>query len=252
MLSLVILAFNDGKSLQENIPDWIKSMASIPGEFELIIADDGSSDNTPQVADELSRQYRQIKYVRNSNNKGVGANFRMGIEQASGEFIAYTDGDGQYLPTDLDKLWREMDSYDMITGRRRRRADPFSRTIASIVYNRLVRTIYPISVIDINSGLKIFKRKFIDLCGPQISDGPFFDAEYLIKGVAYGMRIKEIPIGHRKRKYGKAAGISKKSIGLLFREICHRQMSPYVQRNYFARLVFRLLTIQASFSLSMP
>ena len=250
MLSLVILAFNDGKSLQEIIPEWMKSLESIPGGFELIIADDGSCDHTCEIVREFLLKYPQIKYVRNASNKGVGANFRLGVENASGDFIAYTDGDGQYLPNDLCKLWRQIESFDLITGNRKRRADPLTRTIASFVYNRLVKIIYRVPVNDINSGLKIFSRKFIEVCKPQFSNGPFYDAEYMIKGAAHKMKIKEISIGHRKRKYGKAAGVSTKSVRFLFKEICNYQMSAYVQRNYLAKFLFRLLTIQSSFSLS--
>ncbi len=251
MLSLIILAYNDGKSLQENIPDWISTLRSFPDEYEIIIADDGSFDNTAEIVKNISETCQQVKYIRSSCNRGVGANFRMGIEHSSGNYIAYTDGDGQYLPADLMILWKAMENYDMVTGRRIRRADPLTRTFASAVYNRFVKMIYPVHVEDINSGLKLYNRNYIECCSPQFSEGPFFDAEYLIKGFCQGMKVKEIPIHHRKRKYGKAAGVSGKSIKFLFREICNRNMMPYIHKNYFARLIFRLLSIHASFTLSI-
>jgi dolichol-phosphate mannosyltransferase len=251
VLSLIILAYNDGKSLQENVPAWIETMQSIGGEFELIIADDGSFDNTEEVARNLSKNFPQIKYVRSCCNKGVGANFRLGVQHTAGDFVAYTDGDGQYIPSDLPKLWKELEKYDMVTGTRKRRADPFTRTIASTIYHWFVRMIYHVEAKDINSALKIYKREFINKCGPQFSYGPFFDAEYMVKGYAHGMKIKEVIISHQKRKYGKGAGVSRKSVRFIFREICNRQMSRYVQRNYLSRLLFKLLTIQASLSLSI-
>jgi glycosyltransferase involved in cell wall biosynthesis len=251
LLSLIILAYNDGKSLQENVPAWIDAMRSIGGDFELIIADDGSFDSTEEIAKNFLQCFQEVKYVRSCCNKGVGANFRLGIQHATGDIIAYTDGDGQYLPSDLPKLWKELEKNDMVTGKRTRRADPFTRTIASTLYNRFIKMIYRVEAKDINSGLKIFRREFINNCGPQLSDGPFFDAEYMVKGYAHGMKIKEVAIAHRKRKYGKAAGVSRKSVGFTFREICNRQMSCYVQRNYLSRIIFKLLAIQASFSLSI-
>src|ERR1700730_10218204 len=246
MLSLIFLAYNDGKSLQEILPDWIHVLESISDKYEIIIADDGSYENTADMVSEITSTHPTVKYVRSSCNKGVGANFRMGIEHAGGNYIAYTDGDGQYLPADLLALWQELGNNDMVTGERTRRAGPFTRTLASALYNRFVKMIYPLRVNDINSGLKIYNRAYIEHCSPQVSDGPFFDAEYLIKGYAQGMKIKEIPIHHRKRKYGSAAGVSRKSIKFLFSEICNKNMSVYVHKNYFARLIFRLLTIQAS------
>jgi len=240
MISLIILAYNDGASLQEIIPEWIKVLKQQERPFEIIVTDDGSTDDTVNILQKIVAAHPCVKYVRSENNYGVGANFRNGIEHAGGELIAYTDGDGQYLPEDLLLLLEKMEEYHLVTGRRIKRADPFIRTVTSAIYNKLVRVIYPVSVRDVNSGLKIFRRSYIESCFPQFSDGPFFDAEYLIKGKKNGMQIKEIPIGHRKRKYGKAGGISTKNLRMLFGDLCHQPMKPFTRRNYLSKFIFRL------------
>jgi glycosyltransferase involved in cell wall biosynthesis len=250
MLSLIILSYNDAPSLEENLPEWIRVMETFDTGYEIIIADDGSTDHTAELIRSYTASNRCIRYVRNERNKGVGANFRMGIAHASGDLIAYTDGDGQYVPADLRTLFDNLNGCDMVTGKRIRRADPFVRTITSKIYNRLVKLVYPVQVDDINSGLKLYRRAYIENCNPQISDGPFYDAEYLIKGGVKGMKIKEVPISHRPRKYGRPAGVSLKSVNFLFKEISRKDMHPFTRRNYFSRLIFRLLTMRSRLFLS--
>lgn len=241
MLSLIILSYNDARSLEENLPDWINVLDSLGHPYEIIVADDGSTDDTAQVVKSIGKS--NVRHVRNECNKGVGANFRLGITHACGDLVAYTDGDGQYLPDDLRLMLNNLKTFDMVTGRRIHRADPFVRTITSNIYNRLVKIVYPVCVRDVNSGLKIFRRTYIDNCIPQVSDGPFYDAEYLIKGQARGMKINEIPIGHRPRKYGRQAGVSLKSIRFLLRELAKDDMAPFTRRNYFSKLIFKFFAI---------
>lgn len=240
-ISLIILAYNDGQSLKEIIPEWIQVLHQQHRPFEIIITDDGSTDDTRSIMSSMTAEFPCLKYIRSEKNCGVGANFRKGVKHATGHFIAYTDGDGQYLPKDLLLLLKKVDEYHLVTGNRVNRADPFFRTVTSGIYNKLVRIIYPVAVRDVNSGLKIFRRNYIDFCMPQFSDGPFFDAEYLIKGYKEGMKIMEIPIGHGKRKYGKAGGISIKNLSMLFGDLCRQPMKPFTRKNYFSKFIFRLL-----------
>ena len=241
MISLIILAYNDGQSIKENLPGWVKVLEGISSGYEIIVADDGSSDDTPTIMKSFITSNRNIKYVRSDINHGVGANFRMGIRHSTNKLVAYTDGDGQYLPADLLHLWKAIESHDMVTGKRINRADPALRSITSMIYNKLVKCIYPVPVSDINSGLKMFTRRYIECCQPQQSEGPFYDAEYLIKGYKNGLAIKEIPIAHQSRKYGNAAGISFRSIRFLFAEVCRQHMKPYTRNNYLSKIMFRFL-----------
>ena len=78
MISLIILAYNDGKSLLEHIPGWVAVLEQTPS-YELIISDDGSSDNTEEVSKYFMQQYPNVRYIRSDKNCGVGANFRMGL-----------------------------------------------------------------------------------------------------------------------------------------------------------------------------
>ena len=251
MLSLIVLSYNDGLSLREMLPKWIGVLEKLTGkDYELIVSDDAGTDETEFIVESIAASNKNIRYVRSKTNQGVGANFRMGVKNASGDFVAYTDGDGQYIPEDLQLLWKEKDHFDLLSGNRVHRADPPIRSFASGIYNLLVKMIYNVKVKDINSGLKLFNKNFLTQCLPQISNGPFYDAEYLIKGYYKKLHIKEFTIGHRPRKYGKAAGISKRSLRLLFNELCNREMKPFVRKNYFSAGLFNVLSICCSRNVS--
>ena len=246
MLSLIFLAYNDCKSLEENLHGWLTAAEQVAGkDYEIIIADDGSNDNTETFVRKVAELNDKVRLVKNNVNQGVGANFRNGVLHAKGNTIVYTDGDGQYLPSDLPVLIQQIPGFDMVNGKREKRADPLIRGIASYIYNMLVKLIYDVSVDDINSGLKVFRKSYIDCCMPQLSDGPFFDAEFLIKGNKNGMKIKEIPINHQPRKYGAAAGISRKSIQFLFKELCQKDMQCYIRKNQFSKFLFKALSLRS-------
>jgi glycosyltransferase involved in cell wall biosynthesis len=247
MLSLIILSYNDGRSLREILPSWIRVLEQLTGkDYEVIVADDAGSDDTESIVGSFSVLNGNIHYVRSDHNQGVGGNFRMGIEHASGDYIAYTDGDGQYVAGDLRILWEKKERYDLLSGNRVHRADPVFRSLVSGIYNLLVKMIYRVNVKDINSGLKLFHRDCLEKCLPQLSNGPFYDAEYLIKSYNMGFRIKEFAIGHQPRRYGKAGGISRRSLRLLFGELCNPNMKSFVRHNHFSAILFKLLSICSS------
>ena len=247
MLSLIILSYNDGRSLREILPSWINVLEQLTGKnYELIVADDAGTDDTEAVVNSFSVMNGNIHYVRSKSNQGVGGNFRMGVQHATGEYIAYTDGDGQYLAEDLSILWEKKERYDLLSGNRVHRADPVFRSFVSGIYNILVKSIYRVNVRDINSGLKLFRRDCLEKCMPQISNGPFYDAEYLIKSYNNHFRIKEFAIRHKPRLYGKAGGISKRSLRLLFGELCNPEMKIFVRNNYFSSFLYKALSICSS------
>jgi glycosyltransferase involved in cell wall biosynthesis len=247
MLSLIILSYNDGRSLREILPSWIDVLEQLTGKnYELIVSDDAGTDDTESIVTSFAAYNKNVHYIRSKFNQGVGANFRMGIQHATGDYLAYTDGDGQYVAKDLQLLWEKKDNYDLISGNRVHRADPVIRSFVSGIYNMLVKMIYRVNVRDINSGLKLFNRAYIEKCMPQVSNGPFYDAEYLIKGYNRNFKIKELAIAHKPRTYGKAGGISKRSLRLLFDELCNPEMKPFVRNNYFSSLLFKALSICSS------
>lgn len=211
-LSMIVLAFNDGEALKELIPYLYSVLERVCDDYEIVVVDDGSRDNTEQIVQTFQASMRAIKYIKHDYNKGVGVAFNTGINAAKNKLIGYMDGDYQYDPNDIPKLLDCMTTIDIVSGYRTKRNDHFNRIIISKVYNYSIRSIYKIPLYDINSGLKIYRKTVLNSVQPIHSQGPFFDAEVLIKGLGKHYTIKEIPINHFPRKSGVSMGGSLHSI----------------------------------------
>src|SRR5919108_5415229 len=104
-LSFFFPAYNDGGTIASLVIRAVQVIGRLTPDFEVIVVDDGSSDHTAEIIDELARTYPQVRAVHHSVNRGYGAALRTGFASASKDLIAYTDGDGQYDPSEIDVLW---------------------------------------------------------------------------------------------------------------------------------------------------
>lgn len=218
-VSMVVLAYNDGPSLPALLRGVSSVLQSCADDHEIIVVDDGSSDRTAAIVEELSEKIDRLRLLRHGRNRGVGAAFRSGVMAARGDVIGYIDGDGQYDPLDIPPLLARLQVVDAVAGLRHHRADPLHRRLISHCYNGLIRTLFGLSVQDVNSGLKLFRRRFLEVGTPLEADSPFFDAELLIKGTAAGGSFEELPVKHLPRLHGHASGGSLRSIWTTLREL---------------------------------
>jgi glycosyltransferase involved in cell wall biosynthesis len=121
--------------------------ATLTPDFEVIVVNDGSRDDTAAIIDELARTYPQVRAVHHPVNRGYGGALRTGFATASKDLIAYTDGDAQYDPAELDVLWNKLtDDADMVTGWKISRSDPVHRIIIGRVYHYFVKFLFRLRV----------------------------------------------------------------------------------------------------------
>lgn len=223
-ISFFCPAYNDEKNLPRLIPAVISVLRACTREFEIIIVHDGSPDNTGKVADLLAQKYAPfIHVVHHKKNKGYGAALRSGFSYAKKyEMVFYTDGDYQYDMRELPTLLKEIDRNDVVIGYRRRRVLTVSRQIQTFVFNFLVRFLFGLKVRDINCSMKLFRREALDKI-ILVSNGSFIEAELLLKLSRAGCTIKEVPVTHLARKFGKASGgnpsVILQTLRELFREL---------------------------------
>lgn len=218
LLSVIVLAYNDAPSLLPLLRE-IDSLAAVESRpLEIIVVDDGSTDNTSESVARAGVRNASVRVVRHTTNRGVGAGFATGIAAATGEIISYMDGDGQYVPADLPRLVAELRRVDVACGVRTRRADPLPRLLISAAYRTLLRLLFGLDTRDPNCGIKAFRRSYLASTGPPRSRGPFFDAELLALGLGSGHTIAEVPVRHRPRAHGRALGVSLLSIRLTLEE----------------------------------
>ncbi len=242
-LSLIVLGYNDGESLPFLVKEAVEVLTKNYNDYEIIVIDDGSTDNSKEVIGELEKKYPNVKGIFHEKNRGVGAAFFSGVEKAIFPQVAYIDGDLQYTPSDLLVLSDKLSDYHMVTGNRIKRADPFHRKVISSVYNHFVKSIYHTQIRDINCGLKIFKRDALRKTFPIISRGPFFDAEVMVKYQQSELSIGEVAISHYPRKYGIARGVSLSNVRMTFSEIVNEKFLEFRHKSLLSGIYLFVLKL---------
>jgi len=233
-LSIIILAYNDARSLPKLISRCEEVLSTLSVSFEIIVVDDASQDETETVIRNLDKTW-SLRYVRHAHNRGVGAAFTTGLACAKGAVVGYLDGDAQYDPQCLKQLYWAIGEADAAIGWRVIRRDSYIRLAVSFIFNRLLRELFVMPLKDVNAGIKLFRRKSLATIQLLKFPGVFFDAEILIKGVQAGWIIRQLPVNHLPRKYGRSGALSIRSIREVISAINHAAMRPFVRTHVMAR-----------------
>jgi len=173
--------------------------------FELMFVDDGSTDGSEAVLDELVRQSATVRVIHLDKNHGQTAAFDAGFRQANGELIATMDGDLQYDPTDFAKLLPLVRQFDLVCGRRAARHDNMVRRWSSRIANQVRNWVVHDGIADTGCSLKIFQRAVIERMPLFKNMHRFFPA----LAQMYGFTVTEVPVQH----FPRAHGLSKYGVG---------------------------------------
>ena len=171
--------------------------------YEVILVDDGSSDDSWSVVESLKKQYPAVRGIGFARNYGKSAALYCGFAAAEGEVVVTMDADLQDSPDELPPMYRMIteEGYDLVSGWKKRRYDPLSKTLPTKLYNWAARKASGLSLHDFNCGLKAYRRKVvkaIEVYGEMHRFIPF-----LAKQAGFG-RIGEKVVEHRARKYGSS------------------------------------------------
>jgi len=219
MLSVVLPAYNEEKNIKKVVDSILKFIPSLVEKYEIIIVNDGSKDDTGKLVDELAKNCREIVPLHHTQNRGYGAALTTGFKKAKGDFIFFTDADGQFDIKELPKLLSLIkEGADIACGYRKERADPLFRRINAGIYNLLIRVIFGLKVKDIDCAFKLFKRKIIEEINLE-SSGAFVSAEFLILAKKRGYVIKQVGVSHFPRIEGKQTGNNLKVVLKAFLEL---------------------------------
>jgi len=207
-ISFFFPAFNDEGTVERMVVDAVKVLKSTAGKYEIIIVNDGSLDGTGKVADEMAKKFPQVKVVHHLYNIGYGAALKTGFATSKYELIFYTDGDHQFDPAHLTKLLPFIGEYDIVSGYRARRADSLSRRVMSKLYNFFVIVFLGVKLRDVDCAFKLLKRRVVRASGQYINNGAFICAELFLRAIKGGYKVKQVPIDHYAREYGKSSSFS--------------------------------------------
>jgi glycosyltransferase involved in cell wall biosynthesis len=200
-LSIVVPLFNEAESLPE-LHEWIKRVvAEAKLSYEVLFVDDGSKDGSWLVIEELAAQDTHVRGFRFQRNYGKSAALQKGFEEAQGKVVITMDADLQDSPDEIPELYRMIseDDLDLVSGWKKKRFDPLSKTIPTKIYNWAARRITGIYLHDFNCGLKAYKLavvKSIEVYGDMHRYIPAL-AKY-----AGFTNIGEKVVAHQSRKYG--------------------------------------------------
>ncbi|TAH27493.1 MAG: glycosyltransferase [Cytophagales bacterium] len=200
-ISIVIPLLNEDESLQE-LCTWIeKVMMEHHFTYEVILIDDGSTDNSWQVIQKLNQQNNNIKGHRFVRNYGKSAALQVGFQQCQGEVVITMDADLQDSPEEIPSLYNMIvnEGYDLVSGWKQKRYDPISKTIPTKLFNGVTSYISGISLHDFNCGLKAYKNrvvKNIEVYGEMHRYIPV-----IAKWNGFN-KIGEKVVKHQARKYG--------------------------------------------------
>jgi len=173
---------------------------------EVLLVDDGSDDRSPQVCDEQAKKHANVRAVHHPTNLGRSYAIRTGFREAKGDVAIIMDGDRQYEPKEIPLFLAKMDEgYDVVTGWRSQRTDPYIRKLISRTYNRwIIQRKFGLDVKDQNSGFKAFRRDKAVAMGFDPEGYKGLHRFILPLASLKGMKIAEIPIVHYARPSGKS------------------------------------------------
>ncbi len=203
-LSAVFPALNEKENIPALFAEAERALSRFCARWEVVLVDDGSTDGTADLAEELAaRGDGRFRVIRHPRNLGYAAAIRDGFAAARLPLVFYSDADLQFDLHDLRRLLPHLADHEIVSGRRRHRADAWPRRAASRVFNTLAGILLGIRVRDIDSAFKVFRRSFLEEIEIE-SDHFLFDTEVLYKARLSGRRVKEVPVRHRPRRGGRS------------------------------------------------
>lgn len=201
-ISVIIPLYNEEESLPE-LTAWIKKVMETHNfTYEIIMVDDGSNDRSWKIIEELAAQNPSIRAIKFRRNYGKSAALHSAFQVAQGDVVITMDADMQDSPDEIPELYRKImeEDYDMVSGWKKKRYDPISKTIPTKLFNATARRASGIRLHDFNCGLKAYRNtvvKSIEVYGEMHRYIPI-----LAKQAGF-TRIGEQVVQHRARKYGK-------------------------------------------------
>jgi len=208
MFSLVFPAYNEAARLEKNVKTIVDSLNKLNIDYEIIIAEDGSTDNTYEIGLKLSKEHRNLRINHYNEKLGRGLALKKAFSLANGKYVCYMDID---LATDikhLKGLLNYVKGYDIVTGSRYLKNSVINRSIKrrgiSWVYNFLARLLFNSKIFDHQCGFKAFKKEtIIELNKISENNHWFWDTEILILAQKFGYNVKEFPITWNEGKRSK-------------------------------------------------
>ena len=217
-ISVFLPSHNEEGNVERVVRSYLAELPRVADDFEVIVVDDGSRDRTGEIADRLAAEDSHVKVVRHHVNQGYGGAVISGIRAATKPYVLLCDGDGQFDPSDLERLIPFVPEYDVVAGHRVRRADPLIRKINGKAWTILVRVLLGITISDIDCGFKLFKREKLE--GMVLrARGAMISTELMARLAGRNAKVIEVDVKHLPRLTGEQSGANLKVVARAFKEL---------------------------------
>jgi glycosyltransferase involved in cell wall biosynthesis len=219
-LSVFFPAYNDAPSLPALVGKTMEVLREHVEDYEVIVVNDGSYDNTGEVLDELRDRYAPyLRVITHPQNRGYGGALRTGLSSAKKEFVFYTDGDGQYDVGELPELLRLCGrTTGLVNGFKLERHDPAHRIWIGNVYNFCARLLFRIRIHDIDCDYRLIRRSLLDKMQLTSTSGTIC-VELVRKLELSGCEVREVGVHHFARLHGKSQFFRVRSLAITFYQL---------------------------------
>ncbi len=241
-ISVIIPAYNEAGIIEGSLNETIRVFNNFGCKYEIVVVDDGSSDNTFQNILKVSSRHTNIIVKQLKTNRGKGRALKVGFRQCGGEYVVFLDADMELHPAQLQTFFdiMRLDEADVVIGSKRhpnsRLNYPLQRKIISSVYFFLIKIFFGLPIGDTQTGLKLFKYEVLKRVFPRILVKAFgYDLEILVNVHQLGYRIAEAPIVLDTQRYGR---IGMDSIWITWQDTMAIWYRAYILR-YYDRFDYR-------------
>ena len=217
-LSVVVPCFNEEGNIARVVGQAAEVGRRLASDLEIIVVDDGSTDDTAQVLATLGESVPELTIVSHPQNRGYGVAVRSGLDRAAMDCIFLTDGDGQF---DLDELPAAIEllrEHDVVAGYRTHRQDGWWRLLLGRSWTVLVNRVFGLRVRDANCAFKLVPQSLL-LSSDLRSQGALISAEILFEAQRLELRVAECAVSHYPRQTGRQSGASLRVIATAFMEL---------------------------------
>jgi glycosyltransferase involved in cell wall biosynthesis len=238
IVSIIIPAYNEERHIANTILETNKTLNSfLPADFEIIVIDDGSIDDTFNKATEMAQTLPNIRVFRLPKNSGKGVALLHGFKVAKGDILVYIDADLEFHPKNIETYLKYMETFnaDVVISSKRHPLSklryPVFRRIASYYYNMFIRILFGLDIHDTQAGFKLIKSEIFETFCKRLCVKRFaFDLEFLVVARQYGFKIIEAPINLEFKRFNNRIGIG--TIFKIFQDTCAVFYRLYVKNHY--------------------
>ena len=240
-LSVIIPGRNEEQNLEKCIGEILEELNKHKIDHEIILVDDGSTDNTPKLLQDMALQNPKVRYLRNDGENGFGRAVKIGLAEFTGDAVAIMMADRSDSPRDLVNYWTKLqEGYECVFGSRFIKGSkvhdyPKIKLLVNRLVNTMIRYAFRVETNDVTNAFKIYRREVIEGCKPFISPHFNLTVEIPLKAIIRGYSWKVVPISWKNRDKGVAKLKLREMGSRYFFIIAYLWLEKYFSRGDYRR-----------------